>query len=340
MKRGRTLLALLLAVSAALLAARIVPSPASRAIAAEKSGADSKEAQSPPFPDEAFWKAWGDGQAELCGYDLTFSRYGGARQGTAVTIFVTEPFSNELRVKADPGKHSDSDEFQVIKLNLMQDFPTGVYDYNLMTSTFVALEPVNGLPSGSPTKVSFSAQEWCGHVYQQALFDKKGVRLASHSYWDGEADEARVLGEKKEAVAEEALLLWARGFAAPFLEPGEWKTVPMLPSMQTARLLHRPMEWTQATLSRSDKTRPVTVPAGVLECETWKAEIQGPGGGHFWTIDVEAAPPRRIVRWETTLGVKAELLAGERMKYWEMNAAKFLEDVKRFGLEVRPPRTM
>ena len=48
-------------------------------------------AQAPAF-DDAFWKQWGDGQAELSGYDLTFPRYGQLRRGVAVTIFVTEMF--------------------------------------------------------------------------------------------------------------------------------------------------------------------------------------------------------------------------------------------------------
>ena len=58
----------------------------------------------PPAYDQAFWAIWGDGQAELAGYDLTIARYNQPRHGIAVTIFVTETFSNTLRVKADPGK--------------------------------------------------------------------------------------------------------------------------------------------------------------------------------------------------------------------------------------------
>ncbi len=38
-----------------------------------------------------------------------------------------------------------------------------------MTSAFSALTAVNGRPAGSVSKVSFSAQEWCGHVYAQLL---------------------------------------------------------------------------------------------------------------------------------------------------------------------------
>ena len=71
-----------------------------------------------------FWKFWGDGKAELDGYALIEPRYGQPRQGTAVAIFVTEDFSDALRVKADPGKHPASDIVPVIKLNLVRDFQT------------------------------------------------------------------------------------------------------------------------------------------------------------------------------------------------------------------------
>ncbi len=66
-------------------------------------------AKAPDF-DDTFWKYWGDGQAEVAGYALQFSRYGAVRAGTAVTVFVTETFSNSLRVKADPGRHPAADE--------------------------------------------------------------------------------------------------------------------------------------------------------------------------------------------------------------------------------------
>jgi hypothetical protein len=173
-----------------------------------------------PVFDDAFWRWWGDGQAELAGYDLITPRYGELRHGTAVTIVVTETFSEEKRVKADPGRHGKTDEFPVMKLNLIQDFATGVYDYNLMTSAFVALTSRHQRAPGSATKVSFSAQEWCGHAYAQLLFDTRYARFTGHSYFDGEADSTSGVPVPSDAIAEDALLLWARGFVTPVLAPG------------------------------------------------------------------------------------------------------------------------
>jgi hypothetical protein len=318
----------------ALIVALAAPRMQGRGDAAKDAGGNG----SSPIADDAFWKIWGDGQGEVSSYDLTFPRYGELRKGTAVLIFVTETFSNEARVKADPGRHSKSDEFPVMKLNLIQDFATGIYDYHLMTSTYVALAPVNGHPAGSPTKIAFGAQDWCSHAYQQLLFDAKGIRYTGHSYFDGEGDQERILDRKSDGFAEDALFLWARGFAEPRLSAGESKTVPFLISCETSRLQHRPMQWTTATLSRSKESRQVEVPGGPFEVETYTVKIDG--DGDTWTIDVENASRRRIVRWETSAGERGELLAAERMKYWEMNGETFTEEVKKLRLTPRPPRTM
>jgi 4-aminobutyrate aminotransferase-like enzyme len=46
-----------------------------------------------------FESHWQDGKAELDGYRYTVTRYGHARAGTAVMVYVTEPFSEAKRVK-------------------------------------------------------------------------------------------------------------------------------------------------------------------------------------------------------------------------------------------------
>ncbi|OGF04351.1 MAG: hypothetical protein A2W00_01615 [Candidatus Eisenbacteria bacterium RBG_16_71_46] len=323
-KRLVVLLALALVAAVAVQAAlRLRPGDATAAATGALSFGDN------------FWRLWGDGRAELAGYDLEFPRYGRPRKGTAVTIFVTETFSNSLRVKADPGKHPASDEFPVMKLNLVQDFPTGIYDYNLMTSAFVALRPVNGRPAGSATKVSFSAQEWCGQVYSQILFDHAVARLVSHSYFDGEADREERLQIPDGALAEDALLLWARGFAAPALAPGESRQVDLVRSLRFARLQHQPLSVTKATLTRRKAAGRITVPAGTFDAEVRTVAISG---GPTWTFDVEAAAPHRILRWASSEGQQAQLLASDRLKYWEMNAPRYVSELAKLGLQPRRAR--
>ncbi len=299
--------------------------------------APSSNAVAPaPTFDAAFWKQWGDGQAELSGYDLAFPRYGQLRRGVAVTIFVTETLSNTLRVKADPGKHPPNDEFPVMKLNLVEDYQTGVYDYNDMTSSFVALSPVNGRPAGSATKISFSSQEWCGHTFQQLLFDASAIRATSHSYFDGEGDRQSQLDSPPEGIGEDELLLWARGMAAPRLAPGQSREIPLLSSLQASRQQHAPLSWRRATLSRAVRQQQISGPLGKFTVEVWTAAI---AGGVTRTIYVEAAAPCRIIRWESSTGEHAELLGSRRMKYWEMNREGFETALKDLGLSRRPPRT-
>lgn len=289
-----------------------------------------------PVFDKNFWQHWGDGKAELAAYDLVEPRYGEARSGVAVAVFVTEPFSHSLRVKADPGKHQPSDVFPAMKLNLMKDYATGIYDYNVMLSSFVALERSSARLAGSAVKVSYSSQDWCGHVYSQLLFDPHGLRYDVHSYFDGEADRRQDLPNPQDGVAEDLLLLWARGMTAPLLAPGQTWNAPLLRSLQFSRDRHIPPSWTRATLARAAAPRRIRVPAGEFEADAFTADIHD---GPSWTIDVERSWPHRILRWETSAGERAELLGTARLEYWKMNARGFETAVTRLGLKPRPPRT-
>jgi hypothetical protein len=287
-----------------------------------------------PTPyDDAFWKIWGDGQAELSGYDLTYPRYGKPRAGVAVTIFVTEPFSASLRVKADDGKHPASDVFPVMKLNLVHDFQTGIYDYNEMTSSFLSL----AAPSpGTLTKITFSSQEWCGSTFIQALFDPGRLRTTLHSYFDGEADQQNTLPAPDDGVSEDQLFFWARGMARPFLTPGQSVSVPLLPSLQASRHSHTPLAWTRARLSRASALQEISVPAGRFRTDVYKCEIEkGPTLSFF----VDPALPRRIVKWQSSTGESAGLLASARLKYWQLNQPGGEAFLKQLGLSPRPPRT-
>lgn len=281
--------------------------------------------------DAAFWSQWGDGQAELAAYDLVYPRYGKPRPGTAVTIFVTEPMSLAARVKADPGKHPDADVFPVMKLNLIEDFATGVYDYNEATSSFLALASNSHQPMGALTKVSFSSQEWCGHSWAQWIRKPAGLDYTGHSYFDSEADRSHSLDLPAGGIAEEQLFFWARGWAEPKLAPGATATVPFLRSLQYQRHAHREAAWTTATLSR-----PPAAP-GKPGVDLWKAEIGG-GGGPTITFHVEQASPHRILRWETSEGETAQLIKSARMKYWQMNQPGGENSLALLGLKPRGPR--
>lgn len=285
----------------------------------------------PLFGDPGFWRHWGDGQAEVAAYDLTFPRYGELRRGVAVAIFVTEPFSERERVKLDGAAPGAA---QVLKMNLVQDFATGVYDYNLMTSVFVWLAPRHGRPAGYPAKISFSSQEWCGHVYEQLLFDASRVRFDRHSYYQGEADRRGSIRYPSDGLAEDALLMWARGLCEPRIAAGQVRETPVLAALQVIRLRHEPLEWVTARLERSAEFSRVEVPAGSFDAQLCTAILPT----RTWRIWVEPRPPRRVLQWECSDGTRGQLLGSERMKYWEMSGPNFDDAVRRIGLTPRLPR--
>jgi len=279
-----------------------------------------------PAAGDEFWAHWGDGRAEMNGYRLVQPRYGAPRQGTAVLIYVTEDFSDRLRVKADPGRHPAAEVYPVMKLNAVRDFQTGVYDYNVMTSSFARVA------AGWPlAKVSFSSQEWCGHVYHQLLFRGERVAGALHSYFDGEADATEELALAEGGVSEDQLAILLRGWKGAYLQAGESRTVPFLPSLLRARLQHQPLAWGRARISRAAETTAVTVAAGRFEVVSWTVAEEG---GPVATYQVEAAPPYRLIRWSVDTGEEAALVGSTRMAYWKLNGPGGEKYLKELGLEV------
>ena len=258
-----------------------------------------------------FWTHWSDGKAELAGYAIETSRYGEKRSGHVVTIFVTETLSHKSRVKTN--QPQDGNHYPVMKLNLIKDFQTGIYDYNTMLSAFVTLQANDHLPIGHITKVSFSSQEWCGHVYHQLLFSRGKIHETSHSYFQDEADADRTFKSPPRLMSEDSILLWARGMSGPRLQPGEQAIVPMINSLYRARLDHVKLQTTRATLTRHPNKESLTTPAGTFSVNRYAVSIEG---GQSWTILVDDVFPHHIIAWENSAGEKAQLQGLFRESYW------------------------
>lgn len=293
-----------------------------------------------PAYDATYGAQWYDGNAELAAYSLVYPRYGELRpDGTAVAITVTEDMRAATRVKAND---QGADTIPVIKLNIVEDFSTGIYDYNMMLSAFVQTRAALGLPAGSQLKLSFSAQEWCGHAYQQDLFDADQVRHSSHSYFEGEADRSEVMPGTAEGIGEDVLYLWSRGLAGPALAPGEQVLdLPLWRSAAVSRLRHIPPAWDKATLSRAAKAEQITTAAGTFEVERYEAAVTRAGGaqGDVWTFFVERAAPRRVIVYARADGLRAELLGSKRLPYWQLHDRGQEALVRELGLSPRPAKT-
>ncbi|RKR12860.1 hypothetical protein CLV91_1571 [Maribacter vaceletii] len=187
----------------------------------KESNAKPKKELNPEFKE--YWYA---GEAEITSYQLTQARYGELREGNAVLVYVTEPFLANKQVKADkPNK----DNIPVLKLNSTKNYLTGIYPYSIMSSSFY---PVHD--NSHALKISFSAQEWCGHVYGQ-INNKEEFEVMSHSYFENDADQNFKL--QKSVLENE---IWNKIRINPSNLPiGNLK---MIPSIEYTRLSHKELK--------------------------------------------------------------------------------------------------
>jgi hypothetical protein len=289
--------------------------------------------------DEGFGKEWHDGRAEIAAYALDVTRYGTKRQGNAVAIFVTEPLSKTRRVKIDRMTDAKAaDAVEVLKLNLVRDFPTGIYDYNTMLSVFVASQSVPGVQVGRDLKVSFSSQEWCGHVYHQLITNDTSIKSQAHSYFEDEGDEATTLRRPQEGVLADSLFHWARGFAEPVIAPGQSLERPLLNPLAHMRLAHKPAVFSKATLSVAQDV--VSLSAAGQQWTVREKRVSSTAG-HTYRFWVETSAPFRIVQWEFDgaegVAEKAVLVGVKRLPYWQQNGPEFVKALKDLGLRERFP---
>ena len=278
---------------------------------------------------EQWKKHWFDGLAEISTYDIEIERYKETRKGTAAAIFVTETLSLSKRVKSDPGKNPPADEVPVMKLNFVLDFPTGVYDYNVMQSSFSSLSDTQIGPAGTLLKSSFSSQEWCGHVFQQFTAHKNEIELDSHSYFDGEGDRKMTFPTQSNDHFGDGLFLWARGFALPVSQSGNTPGGRLFSSALDARFLHFTPFFQSAKFDGelgADEKRTVRL-----------------ADGQIYNFAVEKQFPYLLKSWSIE-GGKGVKFSGKRIKtarlpYWQLNGLKGIEKLKELGLSPRPQRT-
>ncbi|MAT89365.1 MAG: septum formation inhibitor Maf [Flavobacteriaceae bacterium] len=260
----------------------------------------------PRTVSEDFKSYWYSGTAELTSYQLTQARYGELREGTAVTIFVTEDFLPKQQVKAN---QASEETISVLKLNATKKFLTGIYPYSIMTSTFSPIAE-----TGHALKVSNSVQEWCGHVYTQ-LNRRKQFEIEAHSYFEGEADTTLTL---EKTWLEDELWNLIR------INPDELPTgeLMIIPSFEHLRLKHRELQAYKAfaSLKQGDSmaTYQVTYPS--LEREL--------------TLHFQSIFPFEIEQWEEAIGkaqedstalvTRAVKLKRIRTAYWQQNQNRHL----------------
>jgi hypothetical protein len=281
-----------------------LPSGCASGPEARRDGAPSR----PALPERparrasgAFWEAWGDGRAELSGYRVRTPRYGALRDAEVVLVYVTEPLDRRTLIKDDavPPEHA----LPVLKLNVSMRFQTGIYPYSILTSVF---SPVDAYfeERFAPVKITLTAQEWCGHVFDALWPGRDAFVERSFSYFasDGEVD-AHVevpLG----TLYEDALYIQLRELDGPFAGGGDWRG-SLVPSLWGARKAHVPPRPVNASITREDG-------GDVVRFVLRHGDVER-------RFEVEKGGAHRILRWSASDGETAELLRTARLPYWNLN---------------------
>ncbi|MDN5213828.1 hypothetical protein QQ020_17270 [Fulvivirgaceae bacterium BMA12] len=279
-----------------------------------------------PLQPQKFNNYWFAGKAELTSYHLTQSRYGKLHEGNAVLIFVTEDFSRGKQVKLDDPIKNRKDAIKVMKLNFTKKFNTGIYPYSMMSSCFTPVDRENNPHS---IKLTTSSQEWCGHTFTQVNLGENNYEVSGYSYFESEGDKQKKLAK---TVLEDELWNLIR------LSPDQLPVgkVKIIPGTFSARLMHNPLENTEAIASLTENQNPTFGKEGIME---YKIDYKGPK--RTLKIYFESSFPYGITGWEETYkGIGGKQLTSQAIKnksilldYWTKNKPGDTSYRQELGLE-------
>lgn len=266
---------------------------------------------------------WYQGKAELNSYALQQARYGEIHEGHAVMIFVTEDFLTDKQVKNE--SYQSQNSTKILKTNHLRKFPTGIYDYSLMSSTFNSVD-TRKYPHA--LKVTLSAQDWCGQSFMQINQRRKGYEVEVRSYFEQEGDQNYEINEL--VLLEDELFNLIR-INPNLLPEGKSK---MLPSTLYARLKHREFKVIEIEAQR-------TVYKGTAfpGADLMQYEVKMPSLNRTLSIIYEGQSPFRIAGWKdsypdgrgisTTTATRKETMLSP---YWSQHDLADLPLRKQLGL--------
>jgi hypothetical protein len=291
------------------------------------------QARFPEFParpastvGEAFRARWGDGRAELTSYDAVVPRYGERRTAELVLIYVTEPLDRATWVKDDDAPPER--RVEVLKLNQSLKFTTGLYPYSVLTSVFAPVDRF-APEAFTPVKLTLTAQEWCGHVFQGVWPGADRFHTQWFSYFAGEGEGSAAVTVQPGALYEDALLIQLRELDGPFNAGRDWAG-ELVPTLWRSRRTHTPYRPAAATLTRSRVTvagRPAH--RFVLASGDYRRELT-----------VEADGDHRVLGWTTSDGETVLLRRSARLPYWQLNHETDAPSRGTLGLDPAPQRPL
>jgi len=266
---------------------------------------------------------WYQGKAEINRYVLEQNRYKDVHPGEAVLIFVTEDFRSDIQVKSEGADPAQA--VSTLKMNAIRRFPTGLYDYSIMTSVFT---PVEGNEKRT-MKVSMSSQDWCGQSFMQLNLAKNQYEVQLRSYFESEGDRNFSV---EAAVLEDELFNRIR-IQPDALPQGDFA---ILPSAFISRLMHLDYEKVAA------KGKVEAYAGSDFEGENLLLyRVEMPSINRNLKIVFEDQSPHRIVGWTDSYpsafdgkvrSTKAVLDHHIQSAYWQQNRLSDMEKRAELGL--------
>ncbi len=233
------------------------------------------------------------GKAEYNIYDATIRRYGLPRRGTVTHVWVKEPWNDRLGIKeAGEGKG----DYEVIKLNQIISYPTGIYRYEQMWSGFWRRDRADLV------KFTLSHHEACGNTFKHLRLDGDKATFVYFSYFEGHGDGSVAFTPSVGTLFYDELPLKLRLLVeGSLLQP---MTVPLIPTVIHAKSDR--MEASAATIHERRREQ------GEVEFV-----VQHPGGTD--RLVYETTPPFKLLRWEMADGSSLHLRKSLFTDYWNKN---------------------
>lgn len=239
------------------------------------------------------------GLAEFNTYEAVIPRYGEPRKASVVHVWVKEPWDAEKGVKAAGEKPSD---FEVLKLNQIISYPTGMYRYEQMWSGFWRRD------TGALVKYTLSHHEACGATFKRGDLRDGKLLYQAHSYFEGEGEIRREQKLPSDAVFYDELPLRMRVVVAGGLKEGQMNLLRSIIDGRASRDDTPAASATWLAIKPTKEGEPG---------QTTMIEIRHAEGVDRMTF--ESVKPWKLLRWEQASGSLLVLKESTFVDYWNRN---------------------
>lgn len=234
------------------------------------------------------------GLAEFNVYDASLPRYGEMRNAVITHIWVKEPWDASRGIKWGG---TDSGDLEVLKLNQIASYPTGLYRYEQMWSGFWNTE------TASLVKFSMTHHEACGNTYKQGRTANGLLDYVAFSYFEGEGESAKQTPWSENAFFYDELPLRLRmlAFNQPLKNP---LRISLFPSVIHTKIDQLSPQ--SATITQSSDS------SGAI-----LFTVDHPNGSDRFTFASES--PHLLISWKRADGGSLTLRKSLLIDYWNKN---------------------